>query len=215
MKKIPQIVRNYYSQLVWSFPTSEKIVYLTFDDGPTPEVSDWVLDVLDTFDAKATFFLLGKNVEKHPEIAHRMIDSGHSIGNHGYRHIDGWKTSLRTYLRDFLKAQQSIYEYTGKYARLFRPAYAHITQTKARYIKRSHQIIMMDVISGDFDEELSWEDVVEAVMSHVRPGSVIVFHDSEKAFPRLKKALPEILDRLQVGGYDFEAIPTRLRAMPG
>lgn len=211
MKRIPQIVKSYYSQLLWSYPTSEKIVYLTFDDGPDPQVSHWVMDLLETFDARGTFFLLGNRVEQYPEVVHRMIDSGHTIGNHGYAHMDGWKAPLRTYLRDFLKAQQTIFEYTGKHARLFRPAYAHITQTKARYIRRSHKIVMMSYMSGDFDEDLSSDEVVNGIVSNVKPGDIIGFHDSQMAFPRLEKALPDILMQLEEMGYEFHAIPVSQR----
>ncbi|MCI4666987.1 MAG: polysaccharide deacetylase family protein [Bacteroidia bacterium] len=215
MKKIPQIVKSYYSQLTWSMPTNEKIVYLTFDDGPDPEVSNWVMDLLETFDATGTFFLLGQNVEKYPETVHRMIDGGHVIGNHGYKHLDGWKTPLRTYLRDFLKGQQSIFEYTGKHARLFRPPYIHITQTKARYIKRTHKIVMMSFMSGDFDEKLSAQEISKGVIDHITPGAIIGFHDTKQAFPRLEKALPEILMQLESMGYEFMGIPIAQRAYQG
>lgn len=211
MKKIPQIVKGYYSQLLWSLPTNKKIAYLTFDDGPDPEVSHWVMDLLETFDAKGTFFLLGKNVVNHPEVVHRMIDSGHTIGNHGFAHLDGWRTPLRTYLRDFLRGQQVVFEYSGKQTRLFRPAYAHITQTKARYIRRSHQIVMMSYMSGDFDDSLKAEDVSKGIIEHVKPGDIIGFHDTKKAFPRLEKALPEILMQLESMGYEFHGIPITQR----
>lgn len=196
-------------------PSEKKELYLTFDDGPTPGVTDWVLDMLETFDAKATFFILGKNVEKYPQLAHRAIDSGHVIGNHGYQHLDGWKTPIRTYLRDFLKAQKSIFEYTGKHTRLFRPAYAHITQSKARYVMRSHQIVMMDVISGDFDTSLNGETVAKNVIAEAEPGSIIVFHDSQKANPRLEIALPRILMHFEALGYEFKALPVWEKASPG
>ncbi|MEL6134643.1 MAG: polysaccharide deacetylase family protein, partial [Bacteroidota bacterium] len=155
------------------------------------------------FEAKATFFLLGKQVKQHPGIVHRMIDSGHSIGNHGFAHIDGWKAPLRTYLLDFVRARQTIFEYTGVHTSLFRPAYAHITQTKAQYILRSHQIVMMDVMSGDFDTSLTGEEVAKGVIHTAKPGSILLFHDNLKARDRLRVALPRVLRHFQEQGYQF------------
>ncbi|MEL6698331.1 MAG: polysaccharide deacetylase family protein [Bacteroidota bacterium] len=206
MKKIPRIIQRYHPQFMWRVPTHDRVLYLTFDDGPQEGITEWVLDTLAAFDAKATFFLLGKQVKAYPTIVHHMIDSGHSIGNHGYAHIDGWKAPLRTYLLDFLRAKQAIFEYTGVQTRLFRPAYAHITQTKAQYILRSHQIIMMDVMSGDFDSSLSGEAVAQGVIQLARSGSILLFHDNLKSQDRLRVALPRVLRHFQEKGYEFRPI---------
>ncbi|MEL6624886.1 MAG: polysaccharide deacetylase family protein [Bacteroidota bacterium] len=206
MKKIPRIIQRYHPQFMWRVPTHDRVLYLTFDDGPQEGITEWVLDTLAAFDAKATFFLLGKQVKAYPTIVHHMIDSGHSIGNHGYAHIDGWKAPLRTYLLDFLRAKQTIFEYTGVQTSLFRPAYAHITQTKAQYILRSHQIIMMDVMSGDFDSSLSGEAVAQGVIQLARSGSILLFHDNLKSQDRLRVALPRVLRHFQEKGYEFRAI---------
>jgi peptidoglycan-N-acetylglucosamine deacetylase len=207
LKKIPLILQRYLGKYRWRYSSSEPVLYLTFDDGPTPDITEWVMDQLATYRAKATFFLVGNNVAQHPELVHELIDNGHAIGNHTQNHRDGYKTSLRAYLRDFLRCQQTIFEYTGHQARLFRPPYGRLTQTKARYIARTHEIVMMDVIAGDFDADLSPEDCIQHVLRHAAPGSIILLHDSVKAWPRLAKALPAILSHFSELGFRFEAIP--------
>lgn len=211
-KKFPAILKHIYPDYLWRVDTTEKHVYLTFDDGPTPEITEAVLDMLEAFDAKATFFQLGKNIQTYPLIAHQTIDAGHSIGNHGHNHLNGWKTHNYLYFSDFLRAQKALAEYTGYKTELFRPAYAKITASQARKIRKSHQIVMMDVMAGDFDQKLSVADVVYHVTAHVTPGSIVCLHDSEQAWPRLSKALPLILEYLTQEGYAFKALnPTPLR----
>jgi peptidoglycan/xylan/chitin deacetylase (PgdA/CDA1 family) len=204
--KIPKIIRDYYSDYLWRKPKSEKALYLTFDDGPTPEITAWVLAQLEQYQALATFFLLGQNVQLYPEIAHQIIDAGHSIGNHTFSHKDGWKTDQKQYLRNFLKGQQSIKEYTGVQSTLFRPPYGHITRAQARQIMRSHEIVMMDVISGDFDTSLKAEDCLKNVIHKAKAGSIVLMHDSKKAWPRLQGCLPGILAHFQEEGYRFEKL---------
>lgn len=205
--KIPRIVRNYYSGYLWRYNTAEKVVYLTFDDGPTPDVTDWVLDVLSLYGAAATFFLIGKNVEKHPKLAHRIIDAGHVIGNHSYSHANGWKVKTKSYVRDVLRGKQIIQEYTGVQTQLFRPPYGRISQRQAGLIRRNDQIVMMDVLSGDFDTELTGESCFRNVTRHTKPGSIIVFHDSKKAQSRLEYSLPKTLEFLKENGYRFKSLP--------
>lgn len=207
LKKIPGLLQRYLGGYRWRYETSEPVLYLTFDDGPTPEITEWVMDQLAAYCAKATFFLVGNNVPPNAGIVHELLDSGHRIGNHTQTHRDGYKSSLRAYLRDFLRCQQTIFEYTGYQARLFRPPYGRLTQTKARYIARTHEIVMMDVIAGDFDPTLTGEACFQHVASHARPGSIVLLHDSMKAWPRLSVALPLILSHFAQQGYRFEAIP--------
>jgi peptidoglycan-N-acetylglucosamine deacetylase len=209
LKKTPIIVQRYLSRYRWRFDTPEPVLYLTFDDGPTPQITEWVMDQLAAYRARATFFLVGNNVAANPELVHELIDNGHAIGNHTQTHRDGYKTSLRAYLRDFLRCQQTIFEYTGHQARLFRPPYGRLTQTKARYIARTHEIIMMDVIAGDFDPQLRAEDCIQHITQHARPGSIILLHDSVKAWPRLSQTLPTILKHFSERGFRFEAISNR------
>lgn len=210
-KRIPSLMQRYFSRYRWRFETYEPVLYLTFDDGPTEEVTDWVLDQLAQYDAQASFFLVGNNVAQHPEIVHRVIDAGHSIGNHTQNHVSGWQSSLKGYLREFLTCQRTIAEYTGKNVRLFRPPYGRITHTKAKYIARTHDIIMMDVIAGDFDPQLSAEDCFQNVVQNARPGSIILLHDSQKAWPRLQELLPRLLAHYTELGYRFEALSYRHR----
>lgn len=212
-KKFPSIFRNIYPDYLWRVNTKEKEVFLTFDDGPTPEVSMAVLQILEEAGAKATFFLLGKNVQAYPLLAHQIIDAGHSIGNHGYAHLNGWKSSNYNYFKDFIKGQKALQEYTGYRTELFRPAYARITHKQAKKIMKSHQIVMMDVMAGDFDTKLGEQEVFDNVINHVKPGSVICLHDSEKAWPRLSQSLPRILQHLKEEGYRFKALnPVPLRS---
>ncbi len=216
LKKIPDFLQRYYKQYRWSFPTEEKVVYLTFDDGPTPEITSWVMDQLDKYQAKATFFLVGDQVRRYPGLVHELIDQGHAIGNHTQSHVDGWQMGLKPYLREFLRCKRSIMEYTGRQTRLFRPPYGRLTHTKAKYIARDHDIIMMDVIAGDFDRSLSAKDCVQNVISKTQRGSIVVMHDSQKAWPRLEHALVPILAHFYEQGFRFETIPVsdRLKAPP-
>ncbi|MEZ4771765.1 MAG: polysaccharide deacetylase family protein [Bacteroidia bacterium] len=205
--KIPKLVRNYYSEYIWRIPTDKKTIYLTFDDGPTPEVTDWVLAQLKAFQAKASFFLIGKNVRQHPDIVHRIIDAGHMVGNHSDTHMSGWKTSAKTYLKDVLSARQTIAEFTGYQTKFFRPPYGKITSQQAKQILKENEIVMMDVISADFDISLSGEDCYHNVIRNARKGSIVLLHDSVKGFGRLEYALPEILKFFSEKGFTFSSIP--------
>lgn len=206
ISRIPSWIRNLYPDYVWRYETEEPVLYLTFDDGPTPDVSEWVLEQLTAFNALGTFFMIGDNVQKYPDLAHQIIDGGHQIGNHTQNHYNGWKTDSKTYLRNVLQGQQTISEYTGIQTELFRPPYAKITQGQARQIQRSHEIIMMDVISLDYLPRLEGEYCAQQVIKHAGPGSIVVFHDSLKAWDRLQVALPEVLAHFALKGYRFEAL---------
>jgi len=208
LPKIPKLLHAFYPDYRWRFDTDEKVVYLTFDDGPTPEITDWVLGQLAEYGAKATFFLIGKNVETYPLIAHRVIDSGHAIGNHTYSHRNGWRTDIRTYLKDFLKGQQAIREYTGLEATLFRPPYGKLTAAQARRIMPTHEVVMMDVMAGDFDPDIDGETALHNALDNISPGAIVVLHDSVKAWERLQYALPRLLEALALDGYRFEALPS-------
>lgn len=206
--KTPWWLKRLYPRCVWDIPVKEKIIYLSFDDGPHPTATPYVLEQLRQFNAKATFFCIGKNVVEHAEIYRRIIDEGHRVGNHTFNHYNGWKVRDEQYLQNILQA--------GKYidSNLFRPPYGKITRFQVKLlsgIKNSpssanFKIIMWDVLSGDFDTTISFEQCARNVIRHARPGSVIVFHDSEKAFPRMKEALPRVLDHFSKMEYRFEAI---------
>lgn len=204
---IPGIIQRKMSEYLWHVPTKEKTVFLTFDDGPTPEVTPWVLEQLESYDALATFFMVGEQVKRYPEIAHRVIDAGHQIGNHTRTHVNGKKTPTYSYLREFADCQQILREYTGKIPTLFRPPYGRITKAQAEPILgRGIEIVMMDVITGDFDESRNGRQVAETALSHAEKGSVLLFHDSVKAWPRLEQALPVVLEALSNEGFSFGRI---------
>ncbi|MCB0854844.1 MAG: polysaccharide deacetylase family protein [Bacteroidetes bacterium] len=207
LRRIPKLIQSYYSGYLWRVKTKEKIAYLTFDDGPTPEITDWVLNLLKQYEAKATFFLVGENVKQYPDIVHRVIDCGHFLGSHTQTHLNGWKTETKVYLKDFLQSCQTINEYSGFQTAHFRPPYGKITRAQARSILPTHEIVMMDVISGDFDLNMKGKDCFKYVKKHVRKGSIILFHDSIKAWPRLEIALPKTLEYLSEQGYRFETLP--------
>ncbi len=201
LAKTPGIVKPVYKDLVWNIPQEEKVIYLTFDDGPVPEVTPKVLDVLLQFNIKATFFCIGDNVQKHPELFHRLLNEGHRIGNHTNNHLNGWKCSDMSYLRNVLKCA----EYVN--SDLFRPPYGKIKRSQATALKSKYKIVMWDVLSGDFDPYTPPEKCVHNVLDNVANGSIIVFHDSIKAANKMLYALPIVLEQLLAQEYRFEVIP--------
>ena len=202
---IKKIVSNY----VWDIPNADHKIYLTFDDGPIPEITEWVLQALEKYNAKATFFCIGDNIRKYPEIFEKVIAEGHSIGNHTFNHLNGWKTSCDDYLENsFLFEEQALQSkiYNQK-SKIFRPPYGKIKISQAKKLRQQgYKIIMWDILSADYDCNISQEKCLENVVKNIAPGSIIVFHDSLKAFPRLKFALPKALEILNKRGYLFEAI---------
>ncbi len=198
--KTPQILKSLYPTQVWSLPKKQKSIYLTFDDGPTPGITDWTLDILQSNAAKGTFFLVGDNVVKHPHLVQRMVSEGHHVGNHTQNHLNGWNTETKDYLRNTLKCAEVLK------TTLFRPPYGRITRAQARIMQKRFKIIMWDVLSGDFDKSISKERVLRNVLNNTTGGSIIVFHDSLKAESRMKYALPRVLDYFGTKGYSFEAI---------
>lgn len=192
------------SQLIWSGPVEvdgKPAVYLTFDDGPHPEITSEVLDILAQNEVPATFFCVGKNVEKHPEIVLRMREGGHEIGNHTYGHESGWKTSNYQYLKSYARCQELLN------AKLFRPPYGRITRSQASALQRETRIIMWDVLSGDFDENRTAEMCFNDLLINTRPGAIVVFHDSVKAADRMLPLLNTYLRWLQEEGYTCSLLP--------
>lgn len=201
---IPRIVQKIFSRYVWSIPTKEKEVYLTFDDGPHESVTPWVLNELNKYNAKATFFCIGSNVQAEPIVYNRILAEGHAVGNHTYDHPNGWDTDTETYLDNIRHAATVIH------SPLFRPPYGRIKTQQAKKIKavlgENARIIMWEVLSADFDPSFSKEQCLRNVMKNVKPGSIIVFHDSEKAFKNLEYALPVVLKELSGEGFLFKKI---------
>ncbi len=218
--KTNSIIKKIFRNYVWDIANDENKIYLTFDDGPTPKITEWVLKQLKKHDAKATFFCIGNNIEKHPEIFEKVINEGHSIGNHTFNHQNGWKTSTEEYLENVKSCESLILNpksnpsfselakqsYNLKSA-IFRPPYGKIKPLQAKKLQKiGYKIIMWDVLSADFDTTISPEKCLENVFKNVKSGSVIVFHDSVKAFPNLEYTLPKTLEILSKRGFVFEKI---------
>jgi peptidoglycan/xylan/chitin deacetylase (PgdA/CDA1 family) len=201
--KTPVLIMKLFPELIWHFSSREEEqgnqVYLTFDDGPTPEVTPWVLDCLRGYDAKATFFCLGRNVERYPAIYKQILDGGHAVGNHTYSHLKGLKTSGTEYINDIRLASQNIDSH------LFRPPYGRFKHAQSREIRKDYNIVMWDILSQDYDPAISPQKCLVNVEANIRPGSIIVFHDSVKAKKNLYYALPQVLEKYS-GKYSFKSI---------
>ncbi|MCC6385577.1 MAG: polysaccharide deacetylase family protein [Bacteroidia bacterium] len=191
-----------YPSLTWSIPTSVNEVFLTFDDGPVPEATPFVLDELAKFQAKATFFCIGKNIDSYPDIFERIKAEGHRIGNHTYHHLNGWHTDNKSYFENVKQAQALIGQ-----TDLFRPPYGKIKRSQINFLKQQFRIIMWDILSYDFDKTMRPGECLHKVVDHSSPGSIIVFHDSAKAFPNLKVILPEVLYQLSKRQFSLNVIP--------
>jgi peptidoglycan/xylan/chitin deacetylase (PgdA/CDA1 family) len=198
--KSPWWLKMLYPQLVWNKSRLDKTIYLTFDDGPIPKITPWVLEVLKTYQAKATFFCIGDNIEKHPEVFSQLKADGHSIGNHTQNHLKGWAVTDDMYLDNIQQCSKWIK------SNLFRPPYGRIKRSQIQKLKFKNQkleIVMWDVLSGDFDTKLSPEKCLQNVLKHTENGSIIVFHDSLKAWERLEYVLPKALEHWKKEGYGF------------
>lgn len=201
--KSPLLLKWYYPSLLWNKSRTEKVIYLTFDDGPIPNVTDFVLKTLKVFNAKATFFCIGDNIVKHPEVFERVKNDGHAIGNHTFNHLKGWKTDNETYLQNTIKCQELTQ------TNLFRPPYGRIKKSQISNLKSQIpelQIVMWNVLSGDFDINLTPEKCYQNVIKHTENGSIIVFHDSLKAFDRLSYTLPKVLAYFTEKGFTFSTL---------
>lgn len=201
--KMPKWVKKLFTGIIWEMALTQNAIYLTFDDGPHPLITPFVLEELNKYNAKATFFCIGKNVEENPAVFKRIIDEGHAIGNHTYDHLDGWKTANEDYLKNVLKAKKHID------SDLFRPPYGRITRNQQKdltQLDEPFKIIMWSVLSGDFDERITSEHCCKNVLKNTKSGSVVVFHDSEKANERMRYALPRVLKYFSEKGYLFKKI---------
>jgi peptidoglycan/xylan/chitin deacetylase (PgdA/CDA1 family) len=200
--KTPQFIQDLFPNFTWRIPGKEKIVYLTFDDGPIPEVTPWVLEQLKAYQAQATFFCVGENIHRHPEVFQQVVDAGHSIGNHTNQHLNGWSVDNLTYFHDIRHCARVVK------TSLFRPPYGRMKPKQAQFLQRHYRIVMWDVLSGDFDPNISNEQCLENVISNVHPGSIVVFHDSLKAQEKLEFVLPKVLEHFSQQGYQFHALST-------
>lgn len=198
----PFFYRLLFTEAIWRIlQRGKKVVYLTFDDGPIPEETPWVLDVLDRYGIKATFFMVGDNVRKHPEVFEEVKRRGHSYGNHTMHHLQGLKENATTFFRDITEADHLI----G--STLFRPPHGIISPLQTKLIKRHYNIIMYDVVTRDYSKRVTKEQVLDNVKRYTRNGSIIVFHDSLKAHDKMRYALPLAIEWLMEQGYEFRALP--------
>lgn len=204
--KTNRFIKWLFSDYIWDLPSNEKRIYITFDDGPIPIITPWVLNQLSEFNAKATFFCIGENIQKYPEIFEEIIRAGHSVGNHTCNHLKGWNTNTNIYIDNFKKCDKEIQKNDYK-SLLFRPPYGKIKRSQAKIIQKlGFKIIMWDVISMDFDKNVSQENCLRNVTENATSGSIIIFHDSEKAFKNLEYVLPKTLKFFSENGYEFGSL---------
>ena len=220
--KTPSFVKSLFPNFTWNIDTKKQELYLTFDDGPTPEISPWVLEQLKAYNAKATFFCIGSNVEKYPEILKAILVEGHTIGNHTYNHLKGWKHKTNDYLVDVEKAQEIIdlsksqretechtelVETSKINNKLFRPPYGKFKTKQAKQLQKlDFKIIMWDVLSFDWDVTVTQEECLDNITNSAKEGSIIVMHDSLKAEQNLKYVIPKVLEYYSEKGFEFKAL---------
>ncbi len=198
--KTPELLKRMYPNQIWSIPNDKKKIYLTFDDGPTPRITENILQTLNDYSAKATFFLVGENAFRYPELVQSIKSDGHSIGNHTHHHLNGWQTSTNAYAKDVLKCEEMVS------SKLFRPPYGRITRSQTKVMTNRYKVVMWDVLSGDFDHTITKDRVLKNVIDNTKPGSIIVFHDSIKAASRMQYALPRVLEYFTEREYTFAKI---------
>ncbi len=215
--RIPRIIRTLYPGRVWEGPNKGKRIYLTFDDGPISRVTPWVLQQLKVYEAKATFFCIGDNIRKHPEVFTRIISEGHAVGNHTYSHLNGWKTGTKEYVANTEKAQEILEQHMHSKENtseqkaiknvLFRPPYGRINSAQVKILEqKGYKIVMWDILSMDYNPGISPEKCTLNVTDNARSGSIIIFHDSLKAERNLKFALPKVLEHFSSQGYSFDKL---------
>jgi len=207
--KTPSLIPLVYRNQIWSFSSRKRNIYLTFDDGPTPNITDWVLDILQQYNAQATFFCIGKNIENHPEIFKQIIADNHLIGNHSHNHLNGWNTNTEMYLENIKKTENTLqlFSFSTFQQKLFRPPYGKIKPSQAKKLrKKGYKIVLWDVLSADFDQSISKATCLENVLKNTENGSIIVFHDSVKAESNLKYTLPKVLAHFSERGFIFRRI---------
>jgi len=207
--KTPHFIQNLFPNFVWNIPDVEKIIYLTFDDGPIPQVTPWVLQELAKYDAKATFFCVGENASKYPDVLRQVSDAGHTVGSHTHNHLNGWTVNDNMrYYRNVRKCAELLN------TELFRPPYGKLKPKQAQFLQRHYRIIMWDVLSGDFDPKIKPEQCLRNAISNTGKGSIVVFHDSIKAKENLVYTLPRFLEHFSQKGYAFKSInPDALRSL--
>jgi len=200
--KTPVWLRKLYPSLTWRMDGQEKVIYLTFDDGPIPELTPFVLSELEKVGVKATFFCVGDNINRNPHIFEEILKAGHSVGNHTYNHLNGWKHSTQAYIENVEMTTGLIQQYLPNWKKIMRPPYGKITSAQIKQLSE-YTIYMWDVLSGDFDHKLTAENCLSESVKASKEGSIVVFHDNIKASERLQTALPKYIDHFQNKGYSF------------
>lgn len=196
--RTPYIIKKLFPLHIWDLPNQENNIYLTFDDGPHPEITPWILEQLKEYHAKATFFCLGAHADKYPEIVSQIVADGHAIGNHGYAHLDGWKTNDDDYLQDFMRGQKILKQITSFDVNIFRPAYGKIKKSQILKLKstiasQKASIINWSLMAGDFDQQISSEQCFSN-LQRIKSGDIVVMHDNDKARKHLEYCLPKFLE---------------------
>lgn len=201
----PRLLRRLYPRALWRMDSSERAVYLTFDDGPIPEVTPWVLDILDQYDVKATFFMVGDNIRKHPDVFREVVRRGHCVGNHTFHHISGHIHGDFHFKKDVDECQAIMEEELGPISNpVFRPPHGWMKVNQYRYVAKHYRIVMWDLVTRDYSTRLNADDVLENVKRYARPGSIITFHDSLKSQDKIRTALPAAIEWLREQGYAFK-----------
>jgi len=201
--KTPWILKKYYNGCIWSIPTKKKIIYLTFDDGPHPLATPFILGILKNYQARATFFCIGKNVMEEPALYRKILEDGHRVGNHTHNHLNGWKTPDKLYFQNISEAAKYID------SDLFRPPYGRVSRFQMKHLRMepfNYRIVMWNILSADFDQRLTGNQCAFHVIGSASPGSIVIFHDSAKAYDRMRVALPKVLEYFSDKGYSFESI---------
>jgi peptidoglycan/xylan/chitin deacetylase (PgdA/CDA1 family) len=201
---VPSTIQRLIPSCTWRRAVSEKVIFLTFDDGPHPSITPWVIDLLREYDASGTFFCVGDNVRRYPEVCERVLREGHTLANHTMHHVKGWRTGTGDYLAEVEDCEEALVSVGMSHGRLFRPPYGQITPRQIRALKaRGYEIIQWSNLSCDYDRKLNVSQSLNAMVKQSKPGSIVVFHDSEKAENQLKWLLPKYLEAMQSKGYQF------------
>ncbi len=206
LHRIPKWFQHLFPSYVWNKQTNEKVIYLTFDDGPIPEITDWVLQVLEEYEVKASFFVVGENVERHPQIIEKINAAGHTIGNHTFHHLKGWRASTNAYLEDVERCSKQIEQNTDKRPNLFRPPHGRIKPSQAKQLRNAYSIIMWDTLTVDYDRGLNEHKCLQNSIRATQQGSIVVFHDSYKAEKNLRYVLPKYIAHFKSLGYSFKSL---------
>ena len=203
LHKTPKWLGGLFPNILWNINTEAKEIYLTFDDGPVPDATPWVLELLEQYNAKATFFMVGENIYKHHKLFTDVVNRGHTVANHTFNHLDGWNTGSRKYFENVKKAEKLL---GTNSAQLFRPPHGRLRWSQYRKIRKSLKIVMWDVLSGDFNNSLSPEKCLQVSIGATVPGTVIVFHDSAKSISKLKYVLPHYLEHFAALNFTFKSL---------